>query len=250
MCAQRKKMKVEVCINCDSEQTVFDSVSAAYLGGAATVELCSSMHLDGLTPTEENIRTARKAFQDRPGLMVMIRPRGGDFCYSQEEIERMHQQIQIAAKSNADGIVFGVLGESTNDIAIGPLHQLVETSKEFNLKTTFHRAFDATPDPLESLEILINAGVDRILTSGTPWAEQKPATEGTANLQHLVEQANGRIELVVGGGVNAKNAGNILHGLHNKENISMHSYSGVQEKGLATITAVEKLVDTVQRIYQ
>ena len=72
-------VKFEVCINCDGKQSVTEAVGYAYAGGASTVELCGAMHLDGLTPTQEHIIEARKAFKDRSGLMIMIRPRGGDF---------------------------------------------------------------------------------------------------------------------------------------------------------------------------
>ena len=75
-------IEVEICINSDSEQKIADSVGAAYFGGASRVELCSAMHLEGLTPTIEQIKLARKAFKERPGLNVMIRPRTRDFCYN------------------------------------------------------------------------------------------------------------------------------------------------------------------------
>lgn len=238
-------MKVEVCINSDGEQSLFDAVNAAYMGGATTVELCSAMHVDGLTPAEKDIKTAREAFQDRPGLMVMIRPRSGDFHYSQQEIELMRQQIHIAAQAGANGVVFGVLEKPGNHIAIDSLANLVQTSKKYNLKTTFHRAFDAAPNPTDSLGILVTAGVDRILTSGTVWTERKPATDGLANLRQLIKKANDRIEIVIGGGVNPRNVSKILSGLPQNTGISFHAYTGVQENGFVTWSSVKQLVTAV-----
>ena len=84
-------VKIEICIEAASEEGVKDAVRAAYLGGAATVELCSAMHLDGLTPDPQHIIAARQAFGNRPGLMVMVRPRAGDFCFSPAEVDLMTQ---------------------------------------------------------------------------------------------------------------------------------------------------------------
>ena len=161
-------IKVEVCINSDNIKNVQNSVSAAYDGGASTIELCSQMQCEGLTPIKSHIIKARKAFQDRNGLMVMIRPRKGDFSYSNAELVQMQQQIQIAADLGADGVVFGILQKSTNNIAIDALQKLMQTCYLNNLKVTFHRAFDALLNPLESIESLIELGFHRILTSGVP----------------------------------------------------------------------------------
>ena len=90
----------------------------------------------------------------------------------------MQQQIIIAAEAQADGVVLGVLSKKDNCVAIDSLHKLMKTSGKYNLKVTFHRAFDATPNPLETLEALIDFGVDRILTSGTTWNDQRPAIAG------------------------------------------------------------------------
>lgn len=234
--------KLEICINCDAAQSVADSVGASFEGGAATVELCAEMQHDGLTPTLQNIIDARKAFQERPGLMIMIRPRKGDFCYSKPEIQPMLAQIKMAAKAGADGAVFGPLNRD-NTINIQALSQLTQLSKSLNLKTTFHRAFDATPDFFESLDILIAAGVDRVLTSGASWKERKPATEGLEIIHQLIEKANGRIEIVIGGGVNRENAKTILAALPDSNTFSLHAYSGAQVSGIVTKESVQALAE-------
>ena len=155
-------IKVEVCINSDSKQSVSNSVSEAYHGGAATIELCSSMQFDGLTPKREHIIEARNSFKGIAGLMVMIRQRKGDFYYSGKEIQEMQKQIMIAGDAGADGIVLGVLRENDNCVANNSLRKLMETCRKYNLKSTFHRAFDATPFPLETLELLIDHGIDKM----------------------------------------------------------------------------------------
>jgi len=242
-------IKVEVCINCDNEQGVRDSVGAALQGGASTVELCSAMHLDGLTPEREHIREARESFQSKNGLMVMIRPRSGNFYYSGEELQLMQRQIKTAAEQHADGVVFGVLRKKDNSLDVDSLNMLMETSRKYNLKVTFHRAFDASPDPLEILELVINAGVDRILTSGTSWNVKKPVIEGISTVKKIIERAQGRIVIVIGGGINIDNVEKIITRLPLEyNNISVHAYSGVQENGFTTVNAVTSLVKSIEKI--
>ncbi len=242
-----KPIAVEVCINCDGKQSVRDAVAAANIGGASTVELCSAMHLDGLTPTREQIIQAREAFVGKAGLMVMIRPRDGGFCYAKEELQLMHNQIAMAAEAGADGVVLGVLRGADNCLAIQDLHELMETAVSHNLKTTFHRAFDATPNPLQTLDLLIEAGVARLLTSGTAWGTGETAVDGIETLRQVLNRAKGRIEIVIGGGVNGTNVGTILKQLPFAANkVSLHAYSGAQENGITTFKAVKALVDAVQ----
>lgn len=240
---------VEVCINCDGRQSINNSVGAAYSGGALRVELCRAMHVDGLTPRVEQIKCARRAFRERTGLLVMIRPRPGDFNYSRREIDRMIQQIHLAAESGADGIVLGVLRGKDNCIDGDLLFKLKEISDRYNFSVTFHRAFDATPDPLGSTELLIQLGINRVLTSGTPWGKNKTAMDGTNTLNQILEISGGRIEIVIGGGLNIFNVSKLIRRLSFSGNrISIHSYSGVQEDGTTKLEAVKSLVEEANRI--
>ena len=242
-------IEVEICINCDGQQNIIDAVGAAYYGGAARVELCGAMHLDGLTPKNGQIISARSAFINKSGLMVMIRPRSGNFCYSSKEIDLMMQQIHMAAEAGADGIVIGVLKPEDNCLNIDLLYKLLGLGSQYNFTVTFHRAFDATPDPFETMELLIQLGVDRILTSGTRWGEKGLANDGIDNLKQIIEESRGRIEIVIAGGINSKNVNNIIHNLPFSGNkISVHSYTGVQENGITKIESVKSLVNEVQRV--
>ena len=123
----RDTISVEICINCDGPQDIEDSVGAAHAGGASTVELCSAMHFDGLTPSVDQISAARLAFDNRPGLLVMIRPRQGNFLYSPKEIVAIHRQIEAAATAGADGVVFGALNEA-RCLALDVCRELIKTA--------------------------------------------------------------------------------------------------------------------------
>lgn len=242
-------INVEICINSDGGQSVSDAVSAALHGGASTIELCAAMEVGGLTPERHHIREARQAFKDKNGLMVMIRPRAGDFCYASNEIQVMHDQIKMAAEEDADGVVFGVLRKKDNGLNLDQLNRFMETAQRFTLKSTFHRAFDAAADPLRTLDYLIEAGIDRVLTSGTSWYDPRPAVEGLNNLSRIIETAKGRIEIVIGGGVHPGNVGLLLTGLpHSYQNISVHAYSGAKENGITTMNAVSSLVAAANKL--
>ena len=135
---------VEICINTDAVQSVSASVAAAAAGGAATLELCAAMDVDGLTPSPAAVRAARRAFP-APGVMVMIRPRSGDFVFSQEKVNMMLRQIDEAADAGADGVVVGVLRPDDHTVDEAALARLVAAAQRHGLITTFHRAFDGRP---------------------------------------------------------------------------------------------------------
>jgi copper homeostasis protein len=186
---------IEVCL--DSA----DSAVAAEAGGAHRVELCDNLIEGGTTPSAGMIAATRKAIDI--GLMVMIRPRGGDFCYSPREVEAMIEDIATARRLGAQGVVFGVLSpDGTVDAALS--RRLLEASH--GLEVTFHRAFDVTLDPYTALETLIELGFSRVLTSG-----QEPSVlEGIDLLAELVHLAGDRIVVMPGCGITPRN----IHKVH------------------------------------
>jgi copper homeostasis protein len=238
---------VEICVDASDEAAVRQAAAAARAGGAATIELCAAMHLDGLTPSHACLAAARQALGDLPGLMAMIRPRAGDFCYSAAELALMLAQIELAAQAGADGVVFGLLRASDQRIDLAASQRLLAAARGHRLKTTMHRAFDATPDPDDTLDALLDLGFDRVLTSGLPWGAQGTALDGAQRLASTIQRAQGRLEIVLAGGINPANAGPLLARLPlHAGRVSIHAYSGAQIGGQTTTEAVRALVEAVR----
>jgi len=235
-------MDVEICINSDDGENLRRDVSSAWSGGAARIELCSAMHLDGLTPSPDSIASARDAFRDRPGLMVMIRPRGGDFYYSAQEIATMLRQIEIAARQGADGVVIGVLRKKDDCVDVRAMRLLLGAARNEGLAVTFHRAVDATPDPLATLEKLSELGVDRILSSGVRWGAAGGAVQGMETLSNMTARSR-QVEIIIGGGVGPANARRIVDGITlSRKRVSLHAYSSVLVNGVVNKDNVRALV--------
>ena len=184
-------MLLEICA-CN-----FQSVINAQNAGAHRIELCSELAVGGLTPSYGLLKHTIN--NSKIPAFVLIRPRSGNFNYSESEFEVMKQDILICKKLGYTGIVSGVLNQD-NTIDIERTKQLIELSKPFGF--TFHRAFDWVPNPFEALEQLIDLGADRILTSGQANSSEK----GIELLKQLKTKAKNRIIILPGGGINAKNA--------------------------------------------
>jgi len=187
-----------------------ESVRQAIAGGAHRIELCSQLELDGLTPSQSDIREAVSICHPAGVVVhVLIRSRAGNFIYTQQEVHLMSDQIKVALDAGADGIVIGALTESGDvDVPacqewIDVAHQQSDTSTP---NITFHRAFDVCTNPKQALEQIISLGCNRLLTSG----QAPTAHEGVAMLKALTTQSAGRITLLCGSGVNVDNASEIL----------------------------------------
>lgn len=178
-----------------------ESAIAARDGGAQRIELCAALEIGGITPSAGLIAEARKV--EGIGMNVIIRPRGGDFLYNENEIACMIRDIKLCSALGADGIVIGAL-TADGDIDFITCKRLITAAQ--GMSVTFHRAFDMCRDPREALEELIELGCDRVLTSG----QAATAQAGIPLLKELVEQADGRIIIMPGCGVNSGNAGAIL----------------------------------------
>jgi copper homeostasis protein len=178
-----------------------ESAVAAQCGGASRVELCSNLLEGGVTPSAGLISTVRRKLDIE--LYVMIRPRGGDFCYTAEELATMENDVPVAKQLGANGIVLGVLQED-GDVDVARTRRLVEMARP--LKTTFHRAFDMSRNLTQSLEDIIKAGAARVLTSG---GEQK-AEDGICTIAQLVKAADRRISLMVGSGITRTNVRRVI----------------------------------------
>lgn len=190
-----EQYQFEVCANS------VESCLAAQAGGANRVELCAGIPEGGTTPSYGDIVIAREVL-NKTLLHVIIRPRGGDFLYSPIEQRIMLKDISNAHRLGVDGIVLGCL-TANGDIDLPLMQQLMEASQ--GMSVTFHRAFDVCRNPQRALEQLIDLGCNRILTSG----QQPTAEQGIPLLKELQQQADGRIILLAGCGVNENNIARI-----------------------------------------
>lgn len=185
-----REHKLEICL---------DSVTSAVeaeRGGADRVELCDNLLEGGTTPSDGTIRVTRERVGI--GLQVIIRPRGGDFLYGDDEYAVMRADVERAKELGADGVVFGILTPhgSVDVPRCGALREIAHP-----MNATFHRAFDVTSDPFAALEAIIDLGFDRILTSG-----QAPSVwEGLDLVTDLIDRARERIIIMPGGGLNDTN---------------------------------------------
>lgn len=186
---------MEVCVD------NIESVISADKGGAMRIELCSSLVEGGLTPSVGFLRVA-KANTQIP-IFVMIRPRGGNFVYSDDEVLIMAEDIQILKQNGADGFVLGLLTETGE---VDKVNCELLLSYTGGLPTTFHRAFDEVAYPFKSLEDVISLGFKRILTSGL----KATALEGLPVIKELIKAAKQRIIIMPGSGVNKENVLMIL----------------------------------------
>ncbi|XP_026886714.2 copper homeostasis protein cutC homolog isoform X1 [Electrophorus electricus] len=188
---------MEVCV--DSVESAIN----AERGGAGRIELCSSLLEGGITPSIGLLQVVKENVQIP--VYVMIRPRGGDFLYTDREVEVMRKDIELMKSHKADGLVLGALTEDGRvDVAL--CMELLAACRP--LPVTFHRAFDMVHDPSVALETLASLGFERILTSGC----DSSALEGLLLIKRLVEQAKGRIIIMPGGGITERNLQRILEG--------------------------------------
>jgi copper homeostasis protein len=201
---------LEVCIDSAA------GLRAAIDGGAGRLEVCSRLDLDGLTPTDELLVDAL-----RSGVpcFAMIRSRAGGHVQSKADVHRMAEDLVRAKMLGAHGFVLGAMTER-GEVDRGAVARLIELAQP--LPVTFHRAFDTARDHLGALDVLVELGVERVLTSGGA----KSAFEGRHVLRALVKHARDRITIVAGGGVRASNAREIV------------AISGVREIHSSTVFSV------------
>ena len=188
-------MTVEICAN-----SVQSAINAAN-GGADRIELCQNLNEGGTTPSYATIKYCVEKLPIK--TMVLIRPRPGDFCYNDAEYEAIKEDVLMCRQLGAHGVVVGFLDKNL-DIDTERTAEIVKLARP--MEVTFHRAFDRCRDWHKALEQIIECGCDRILTSG----QCKTAPEGINNLREIQKQANGRIAILAGSGVNSQNAAEII----------------------------------------
>lgn len=193
-----------------------DSVESAVIAtnaGANRLELCANLIIGGTTPTLAMFQQVRKGCDNK--IHVLIRPRFGDFCYTEDEFEVIKEEIRQYKKFGADGIVIGIL---TPD-GILNMQQMAALKKEAgNMSVTLHRAFDMCKDPKKALEQAIELGINAILTSG----QANDCVAGKDCLKELCQESNHRIDILVGSGVNA----NVIKELYQHTGATSYHMSG------------------------
>lgn len=187
---QRMTVTVEVCVE------GADGLVAAQDAGADRIELCASLLEGGLTPSAGMIRAALEVA--RIPVHVIVRPRGGDFLYSEVEVAAMLEDVRACRAMGVAGVVIGCLN-ADGTVDETRTRALVEAAG--GMRVTNHRAFDMTRDPLEALEALVRCGVDRVLTSG----QAPTALAGIETLRRTVEAARGRLRVMACGELDATN---------------------------------------------
>lgn len=224
-----------------------ESCLIAQAAGAHRIELCDNPSEGGTTPSYGFIKTARENLSIE--LYPIIRPRGGDFLYSEIEFEVMKADIQICKNLGCDGVVIGMLN-SDGTVDKQRCKELVDIAQPMGV--SFHRAFDRTKDPFKALEDIISIGCERILTSG----QKSVATDGAALLNELVKQANGRIIIMPGSGVRSDNVENLVKKTNATEfHTSARTYTDskmefINESMDEQLTSVTTLSNEIKTIIQ
>ena len=245
--------KLEICV--DS----IGSALNAQFAGADRIELCDNLIEGGTTPSYGTIISVRNNLNI--GMNVIIRPRGGDFLYSDAEYDIMKRDIEACGESGVDGIVTGIL-TADGKIDIERTACLIELARPMSV--TFHRAFDMCADPISGLEDVIQTGADRLLTSG----HKTTAAEGSGLITSLVKQSQGRIIIMPGSGVDeiniamlAKKTGACEFHLTGRMKVdsemtfrqpglSMNSISGVDEysRKVADTEKIKRIIEILKNL--
>ncbi|MCG8307634.1 MAG: copper homeostasis protein CutC [Cytophagales bacterium] len=196
-------MIIEACV-----ENIHEALRAESLG-AHRVEICENLKVDGTTPSAGTIKVAKKLL--KIPIMVLIRPRGGNFIYSRNEIEIMRHDIEVCKKIGVHGVVFGTL---TRDYTIDSVlvKELIEIARP--LRVTFHKAIDKTFNILEEFRsLLMNTDIDRVLTSGGA----KTAFDGKEIINEMVRIANGQVKVISAGKIHQSDLPKLKNIIHSDE---------------------------------
>ena len=201
---EKNKQILEVCVDSVCNAVIAQSA------GAHRIEFCANLPEGGTTPSPAQIEIARKQLQIQ--MYVIIRPRGGDFLYNETEFEIMKSDIHFCGKTGCDGVVIGML-RPDGTIDKKRNGELVRIAHRYGMGVTFHRAFDRCADMFEAMEVIIELGCERILTSGG----YDTAIEGAEIIRMLIEKAGERITIMPGSGITPENIRELIKNTGAKE---------------------------------
>ena len=200
----------------------FESAQIANRAGADRIELCSNLEIGGTTPSPGQLRCVKNIL--KIPVHVLVRPRGGDFVYSESELEEIIETIKYCKSIGVEGVVVGFL-TAEGEVDVTKTQKILKHTK--GLETTFHRAFDMVIDQKKALETIIELGFNRILTSGG----KRSTPEGIKKIAELVIQAGDRITIMPGGGVNENNIQDVIR------------FTGATEFHLSGKTVIKSMVE-------
>lgn len=212
------RARVELCVDSAA------GASIAREAGADRIELCSALELGGLTPSEGLLRQSLAEFSGP--VVVLLRPRGGDFVYSESELRTIEHDLDVALRLGPRGVVGVAVGVLTRggDVDVRAMDRILDRARP--LQVTFHRAFDLCRDLDAALDALLALGIDRVLTSGGA----VDASAGASTIRRLVARAGTRLSVMPGGGVRADNVRAILESTGARE---IHGSAGEWREGIA-----------------
>jgi copper homeostasis protein len=235
--------KLEICSD------TIESALIAQKAGADRIELCTALAEGGTTPSYASILVSKEQLEIP--VHVLVRPRRGDFLYSNDEYELMKREIIFCRQLNIDGVVFGILNED-GSIDVDRTMRLVDLS--WPMSVTFHRAFDLCRDPVKSLDDIIHCGVQRLLTSG----QKNTAEEGSLLIHELVKMSEGRIIIMPGSGLSdtnitsvaEKTGANEFHLSAGKEIVGMMQFrkEGINMGGTSNISEYNRKIADKEKI--
>jgi copper homeostasis protein len=188
---------LEICVDSAANALI------AQAAGAGRIEFCANLPEGGTTPSAAQIGEARRGLHIP--LYVLIRPRGGDFLYSDLEFEIMKSDIRFCGQAGCDGAVIGML-RADGTVDAERCRELMGIAHRYGMGVTFHRAFDRSSDLFQAMETIIDLGCERILTSGG----YNTAVEGAGVIRQLIEKAGGRIVIMPGAGITPGNAAALI----------------------------------------
>jgi len=231
---------VEICLASDSPIDLRQQVDKICQAGAARIELCAQMDQAGLTPQPHAIAIARAVSKNCVELLVMVRPRSGDFQYSQSEVRQMCEQIRSAADNGANGIVIGAINAQGSDFDRPNMEELIVLAEQLGLTVGIHRAFDVITDRKAALKQLKEWQVKRVLTSGGKWGGNSKATDNQHALAELITFADDAVEVVIAGGINVSQIRQLNTTFAQTQGrYSYHAYSSVLSTSSATTNVIE-----------
>jgi len=229
-------MLLEICANS------FQSAINAEQAGAHRIELCTELSVGGLSPSFGLLTKVLSALTIP--VNVLIRPRSGDFVYSQYEFEIMKRDVELCKNLGASGIVSGILTAEA-DVDGPRTKALIELAKPMDF--TFHRAFDELREPLKGLEQLIEIGAHRVLTSG----QESKAAAGLESIKELLRKANNRIKIMAGSGITAQNISKFkaigITEVHASASVPIEQYKGLfsQPQTVSDLEQIRALLDAL-----